>query len=114
MATGVTLTGDKQIKANLTKVQKQLIENTKQALDLVGQDGVGTLKRNTPRVTGLLLNSMAYEVDNRRQEVVIGTNVVYAASVEFRSTNGSEGFFLRSFNATVPRAKAIFKKLLGV
>ena len=114
--------GDKEIIANLENVLKIVAKTQVEALEEVGQRGVGILKLNTPVDTGRLRNSMGYTVANKveggentvnrtseKDSVYLGTNVIYAPSVEYRSKNGSQGFMLRSFNQLVPIAKKIIE-----
>lgn len=108
----VTVKGMNTIQNNLKGVVKSLSKDSEQALQEVGQRGVGITKANTPVQSGRLRQSMDYDVKN--ETVTIGTNMVYAVSVEFRSKNGSQGFFLRSFNQLVPIAKKVFQQVMGV
>ena len=114
--------GDREIIANLENVLKIFSKTQVEALEEVGQRGVGILKLNTPVDTGRLRNSMGYTVANKveggentvnrtseKDSVYLGTNVIYAPSVEYRSKNGSQGFMLRSFNQLVPIAKKIIE-----
>lgn len=110
---------DELIKTNATTLEEGLQE--------VGQRGVGIVKEETAVVSGRLRNSMSYTFNNRvyeggedelnpspkKDEVIIGTNVIYAPRVEYLATNGSAGFMLRSYNQLKPIAEAIFKTLLG-
>ena len=119
--------GQNNALKNIDKIIKVASESTEEALIEVGERGVGNLKRGTPVKTGILRNSMSYTIDKKvykplgstdnvnpskdKDSVYIGTNVIYAPSVEFRSTNGSEGFFLRAYIQTKKQAKEIFKEV---
>lgn len=110
---------DSKFKAISTNIDEALIE--------IGERGVGYLKRETPVDSGRLRNSMSYTVnkkvytplgqsatDNVRRStskdaVYIGTNVIYAPSVEYLAQNGSAGFMLRAYRKTKKAADRIFK-----
>ena len=119
-----------EIVRNLKK-QKGLISRTiTQGLDEIGLKGVKNLKQNTPTITGRLKNSMSYSIENKvvnpdtpdekndevksnpsKKEVIIGTNVVYAAWVEFMSKTGSAGYMIRSYNQTKKQANRIMERI---
>lgn len=106
---------------------KSVSKNIDEALLEIGERGVGYLKLETPVDSGRLRNSMSYTVDkkvysplcqsatdnvNRSGEkdvVYIGTNVVYAPSVEYLAQNGSAGFMLRAYKKTKKVAADILK-----
>ncbi len=106
------LLGEAAVKANLDKQLNIIAKNATEALEEIGQRGVGIAKNNAPVISGRLRQSMDYEV--KGSTVVIGTNLVYAQKVEFFSKTGSKGFFLKSYNQIVPLAKEIFRKVLKV
>ena len=105
---------------------KAVSKNIDEALIEIGERGVNYLKLETPVDTGRLRQSMSYTVGNKvytplgsqdnvnssgeKETVYIGTNVIYAPSVEYLAKNGSQGFMLRAYNKTKTRAKEIFKK----
>jgi hypothetical protein len=116
------LQGQAEVERNLKNVLKIVAESKEKALHEVGQRGVGIVKQNTPVDTGRLRNNMGYSIGNKAvgsndavkasgdpNTVNIGTNVVYAAYVEYMAKNGSQGYMQRSFNQLLPIAKAIFK-----
>jgi hypothetical protein len=107
----VTILGQAQVQKNLNNYINIMARNTTQALEEIGQRGVGIVKNNTPVDTGRLRQSMDYKTE--KDFVEVGTNVIYAQSVEFRSKQ-NKGFFLRSFNQLVPIAKEIFRKAMEV
>ena len=118
--------GEKEVMKNIDTNIKIVSKTTTEGLIEVGERGVGYLKRLTPVDSGRLRNSMAYTIDkkiytplgnvsgndslkkNKHKDVVyIGTNVIYAPSVEYLSTNGSAGFMLRAYKQTKIIAKSI-------
>mgnify|MGYP000639621164 CR=1 FL=1 len=116
------------IQANLGRYVTAFKGNLKQGLEESGQRGVAIVKQNTPVKSGRLRNSMAYSIDNRVEggtstedtiyvnkddkNVVVGTNVIYAPSVEYLSNTGSRGFMLRSFKQWKPIADHVIAKAL--
>lgn len=124
------LLGIDKVNKNLAKQLKIVSETQTQGLVEIGERGVNILKLNTPVKDGRLRNSMSYATDgksvdplgadnsddklrtlNKKDTVVIGTNVVYAAKVEYLATNGSAGYMLRSYNQLKPLATEIMKKV---
>lgn len=116
------LQGQAELERNLQNVLRIVSKSKEQALEEIGQRGVGIIKNNTPVDSGRLRNSMGYTVANKvvgqgdtvnttsdKDSVYLGTNVVYAAYVEYMAKNGSQGYMQRSFNQLLPIAKAIFK-----
>ena len=106
---------------------KAASENIDEALIEIGERGVGYLKLETPVDSGRLRNSMSYTVNKKvysplgqsatdnvhrtseKEAVYIGTNVVYAPSVEYLAENGSAGFMLRAYKKTKKAASLILK-----
>ena len=126
-----TLTGQAVVAQNITKALNAISTTKAEALEEIGQRGVGIVKQNTPVQSGRLRQSIGYTIKSKvvseaknaddaikandsPSEVAIGTNVVYAASVEYMSKTGSKGFFLRSFNELRPMATEILKRVMGV
>ena len=118
----------KEIEKNLLDSIKVMAVGTEQGLAEVGERGVGILKRNTPVAEGRLRNSMSYTINrkvvsplgpesssdvirknNKKDEVVIGTNVIYAAWVEYMAKNGSQGYMYKSFKQLKPIAKKVLE-----
>ena len=115
----------KIMESLFNKKFKAIANNIDEAFVETGERGVGYLKRETPVDKGRLRNSMSYTVDNKvykplgnidnvkasneKESVIIGTNTVYAPSVEFLATNGSQGFMYRAYKKTKAVAKTIFK-----
>ena len=111
---------DTKFKAISTNIDEALIE--------VGERGVNYLKLETPVDTGHLRQSMSYTVGNKvykplgsidnlkpsndKETVYIGTNVIYAPSVEYLAKNGSQGFMYRAYRQTKARAKVIFEQAM--
>lgn len=107
---------------------KSIAENIEEAYLEVGERGVGYLKKETPVDTGHLRQSMSYTVNKKvyhplgnndnvkpttdKDTLYIGTNVIYAPHVEYRSKNGSQGFMLRAYNRTKKSAKQIFENAI--
>jgi len=107
---------------------KAISSNIDEALVEIGERGVNYLKLETPVDTGRLRNSMSYTTDNKvyrplghdtedtvkrskdKESVYIGTNVVYAPSVEYRAKNGSAGFMYRAYKQLRRRAPQILKQ----
>jgi len=124
------LLGVNQLNRNIQRALKVVSRDEKEALKEVGERGVGIFKGNTTVVSGRLRNSWGYTTNSKvvatqarredtvrtnreKDSVVIGTNVVYAPSVEYKSKTGSAGFALRSYRQLVPIAKEIFKRVMG-
>lgn len=124
------LLGVNTVKANLKKQMTIIAKTQTEGLIEIGERGVGILKLNTPVKDGRLRNSMSYTIDGKsvdplgakfsedklraikdKDNVIIGTNVIYAARVEFLATNGSAGYMLRSYKQLKPQADKIIKKL---
>lgn len=116
------LQGQAEVERNLQNVLKIVAQSKAEALEEIGQRGVGIVKKNTPVDSGRLRNNMGYSIGNKAvggddsvkasgdpNTVNIGTNVIYAAYVEYMAKNGSQGYMQRSFNQLLPIAKAIFK-----
>ena len=110
---------------------KAVSDNIDESLTRIGEEGVKALKQESPTVTGRLKGSMSYLVSKKvntplwmdknenddklksklvKDSVVIGTNVIYAPSVEFLSDKGSAGFMFKAYKQTKKKAKDIFKK----
>lgn len=124
------LSGTNKVKKNLKDIIKIIAKTQTEGLIEIGERGVGILKLNTPVDSGRLRNSMSYTIDGKsidplgsqqsndklpiiksKNIVIIGTNVVYAPSVEFLSQNGSAGFMLRSYKQLKPTAQKIIETL---
>lgn len=129
MKSKVTLIGYQQVDKRLDRLIKTAAMSNTQALHELGQRSVGILKLNTPVESGRLRNSMGYttsgkvvssadEVSDRldpnseKDSVEVGTNVIYAASVEYMATNGSQGYFYRSSKQIKAMATAVIRKFL--
>ena len=112
------------IVSNFSRVTNSTVDSVRDALEVVGQEGVTITRRNTPVISGRLKGSMSYTIDGKvkgnenddgikpssdKDTVVIGTNVVYAPSVEFMSNTGSKAFMERSFN----QLKQVVKKIMA-
>lgn len=119
------LLNEKQVIKNLENALKIVSKDVNEALEETGQRGVGITKNNTPVKEGRLRNSIGYTIGSTvkgnddsvkasgdKESVIIGTNVVYAAHVEYMATNGSQGYMLRSYNQLVPIAKKLFDTVL--
>lgn len=108
---------------------KAISNNLDEAFIEVGERGVNYLKQETPVDTGRLRNSMSYttkskvytplgsssdnvNATNEKEVVYIGTNVIYAPSVEYLAQNGSLGFMFRAYRHTKKRAKEIFESAM--
>ena len=128
----------KEIEKNLLNSVKVMSKTVEEGLTEVGERGVGILKRNTPvysgpdHTGGRLRQSMSYTINRKvksplspksqadvigrvktKDEVVIGTNVVYAAYVEYMANNGSQGYMNRSYKQLKPIAKKIMATVIG-
>jgi len=111
---------DTKFKAIATNIDEALVE--------VGERGVNYLKLETPVDSGHLRQSMSYTVGSKvykplghednvkssgdKESVYIGTNVIYAPSVEYLAKNGSQGFMYRAYKQTKKRAKVIFEQAM--
>ena len=122
---GIEVRGLSEIQKNLTSQRTLVLKATTQALEKIGQEGTTIIKGNSPTISGRLRGSFGYtisgnveapeafEADDKvkpisdKQSVIIGTNVVYGPSVEYRSQTGSKGFMQRSFNQLRQVAAAI-------
>jgi len=122
------LNNAKLIQINITNYVLSVSKNIDEALEEIGQRGVGIVKGNTPKDTGRLQNSMSYstgnkvisespfnEADkikpiNKDKTVIVGTNVIYGPHVEYMSKNASKGFMLRSYKQWKPIAEFIIAK----
>ena len=124
------ITGEREIMKNLTKAIKVMSKTRVEALNEIGERGVAIIKDNSPVISGRLRNSMSYTTNGKvvdplgadkpqdklkplksNEEVAIGTNVVYAARVEYMSNNGSEGYMLRSYKQLKKQAEQIIKSV---
>jgi hypothetical protein len=122
--------GSAEVLRNIKNAITIVSESTQEAFVEVGERGVGYLKRETPVDTGRLRNSMSYTISNKvytplgnnkdnvnkssdKDTLYIGTNVIYAPSVEYLAKNGSAGFMLRAYNQTKKVADQIFQKVIG-
>lgn len=118
-----------ELNKKLKNYIKVVSKTTEEALEEVGQRGVGIVKGNTPVKSGRLRNSFGYSINNKvvanadipqdqikpkkgKKYVWIGTNVVYAQRVEYLAKNGSAGFFQRSINQLRPIAKRVFQQVM--
>jgi hypothetical protein len=117
----------KEIEKNIDGVVKVASKTVEQGLMEVGQRGADIVKRNSPFISGRLRNSMSYTINNKvwspyggggddiirknskKDEVVIGTNVIYAPYVEYMAKNGSAGFMLGSYKQLKPIAKKVME-----
>ena len=113
---------DDKFKAVSKDIEEGLVE--------IGERGVKYLKLETPVDSGRLRNSMSYTTNNKvytplghnaddnlrrssdKETVYIGTNVIYAPSVEYRARNGSAGFMFRAFKLLQKRAPQILKQAM--
>ena len=127
----IEVTGTKEVQANIEKVMNIVSKDITEGLEEIGERGVGYLKRETPVDSGRLRKSMSYTIDNKvheplgnvtmndklnkqraKDEVDIGTNVVYAPSVEYLANNGSQGYFYRAWKKTKQSADQILAKVI--
>ena len=120
--------GTQEVLTNINNVIKVVSKSTEQALVEIGERGVNYLKFETPVDTGHLRQSMSYTVDskvyrplgtqdnvnptNEKDALYIGTNVVYARSVEYLAKNGSKGYMLRAYKRTKEVAEQIMQKVI--
>lgn len=121
----------REIQNNLEKQVKVVSKTLEEGLKEVGERAVGVLDRNTPVDEGRLRNSMSYTIAGQvydplgadetndklrkitdKDKVIIGTNVKYAARVEYLAKNGSAGFMLRSYKLLVPIAKRVLESVM--
>lgn len=96
--------GDKLIK----EVGQKCFQNMEKACMLVYTDA----KRMCPVVTSRLMNSIAWEIEKKADEVVgrVGTNVEYATYVEYGTSKMSAQPYLRP---SLEKNKGKIKQLLG-
>ena len=109
---GFQITGLDLVQKNLSAKRELALQATTKALEVIGQQGVTFAKGNTPVLSGRLRGSMGYTIAGKvemaendplgvntdKNTVIIGTNVIYGPSVEYRSQTDSKGFMQRSFN----------------
>lgn len=124
------LLGTNQVNKKLKDTIKVIAKTQTEGLIEIGERGVKILKLNTPVDSGRLRNSMSYTIDKNsidplgadepddklpiiksKSKVIIGTNVIYAPSVEFLSQNGSAGFMLRSYKQLKPISQKIIQTI---
>lgn len=84
----VTLTDD-----NSAEILKELGPAAEKAFEMIGLQGEGYAKRLCPVDTGRLRNSITHEKDS--EAAYIGTNVEYAAYVEYGTSKTKEQPYLR-------------------
>jgi len=97
-------------------VFKAVDEAMKDRLQLIGELVSSDARKNAPTVTKTLRNSITFQVEEKDNLVIIGTNVEYAPFVELGSIhNKYPSFFLtRAYNENLSRIKRIFsKKITG-
>lgn len=75
---------------NAPTARKELEKVIERALWAIGAAAEGYAKRDCPVDTGRLRNSIAHTVDESEQAAYIGTNVEYAAFVEFGTSRHPE------------------------
>jgi len=112
------------IVSNFSRASKSTVQSTRDALNVIGNKGTTIVKDNSPIISGRLRDSFGYTIDGKvsgnqnnetikpsseKNTVVIGTSVVYAASVEYLAKPPSFGFMERSFN----QLKQIVKKTMS-
>jgi len=127
----IKLLNKAQVEKKLNSQIKIMAKTNEEALIEVGERAVGILARNTPVKDGRLRNSMSYTIGGKvvdplqandqgdklnkvreNDKIVIGTNVIYAPSVEYLAKNGSAGFMLRSYKQLVPIAKKVMQSVM--
>jgi len=95
------------IKGMFEAVEKQM----KYRLVLIGELVKSKARKNAPFKTGTLRNSIDYEVEEENKLVRIGTNVEYAAFLEFGTKFITPRFFLtHAYNESIPKIRQIFMK----
>lgn len=123
-------TNPKVIEKAFNDKFKAVSNNIDEAFIEIGERGVNYLKLETPVDTGRLRQSMSYTTDgkvyrplghstedtlrptSKKESVYIGTNVIYAPSVEYRAKNGSAGFMYRAYKQLRKRAPEIIKQAM--
>jgi len=127
----ITVLNEKEVLKNMNDSVKVMSKTVEEGLIEIGERGVEILDRNTTVISGRLRNSMSYTIggkvvdplgadfaddklrkNRKKDRVIIGTNVIYAPSVEYLAKNGSAGFMLRSYKQLVPIAKKIMATIL--
>ena len=122
----IRTSNSKVIQAAFNTKFNAISNNLEEALIEVGERGTNYLKLETPVDSGHLRQSMSYTVGSKvykplghednvkssgdKESVYIGTNVIYAPSVEYLAKNGSQGFMHRAYKQTKARAKVIFEQ----
>lgn len=130
------ITNEKEVMAKIDIATDKVLEARTMALHILGQQGVTFLKQQSPVETGRLRGSMSYSIDkqttspephqtniskdfvgknDRKDMVVIGTNVVYAPAVEYRQKKGTDkdksiGFFNRAVNLLRQNAEKLLSE----
>lgn len=73
----------KKHQESLKKAKKALQDEFKATLKLNANRMIADIKRNTPVDTGLLRNSFQADVDEKKLEAEIGTDIEYAPYIEY-------------------------------
>lgn len=122
------ITNKNEIQRNFDIWESKINKTVDKTLLEIGERSEVFIRNNTPVVSGRLRNSFGYTVKDKlfkyfhpqvandvidrtreKQVLIIGTNVVYAESVEYRSKTGSRGFFYRAYKQVVKNAQKVMK-----
>lgn len=130
---GTEIVGLAEIERNIEKYVKVAAQNAEQGLEEAAQRTVGIVKTNAPVDSGRLRNSISYitktdkgglndgggeKASNdesiyrnkpKKNQAIVGTNVVYGERVEFFAKTGSKGFFERAIKQARPIVKEVLK-----
>lgn len=98
------------IKGKFKAIETEMEER----LQLIGELVSSKARKNAPKVTGTLRNSLTFEVDKKENLVRIGTNVKYAPFVELGTKKIAPRFFLtQAYNESISKIKRIFSKKIN-
>lgn len=86
---------DVSITSNADTIKQASAEAIERALEAIGLQAEGYAKMLCPVDTGRLRNSITHEVKPSEQAVYVGTNVEYAAYVEFGTSRMSAQPYLQ-------------------
>lgn len=125
------LLNEKEVMAKIDIATDKVLEARTMALHILGQQGVTFLKQQSPVKTGRLKGSMSYSIDrqtlnpephhtntdkdfvgknDRKDMVIIGTNVVYAPILEYKKDNKHFGYFTRAVNLLRQNAEKLLSE----
>ena len=95
----------------IKRVFNSLDDKIEQRLQLVGELVSSDARKNAPKLTGTLRDSITFVVNERENSVIIGTPVEYAPYIELGTRYITPRFFLtRALNENLNKIRNIFAK----